>query len=168
MKEGLSPSRASSSPTHRGVLSLADRTHGLTQHTRRPTLVAGSLKSPRSAAWGVVGQGNRKSGFEETGNSHDEAVPIRPLHSRCTSSACSRGTLHRQRVGHGSYPDRLYPRLSLLQGFVKSGARGGTRTRNLRLRKPLLCPIELLSRKSWSVLWESNPRYRLGKPMFFH
>ena len=37
--------------------------------------VAGSLKSPRNAAWGVVGQGNRKSGFEETGNSHDEAVP---------------------------------------------------------------------------------------------
>ena len=130
--------------------------------------VAGLLKSPRNAAWGVVGQGNRKSGFEETGNSHDEAVPIRPLHSRCTSSACSRGTLHRQMAGHDSHHDRLYPRLSLLQGFVKSGARGGTRTRNLRFRKPLLSPIELLSRKSWSVLRESNPRYRLGKLVFFH
>ena len=130
--------------------------------------VAGSLKSPRIAAWGVVGQGNRKSGFEETGNSHDEAVPIRPLHSRCTSSACSRGTLHRQRAGRDSRSDRLYPRLSLLQGSVKSGARGGTRTRNLRLRKPLLSPIELLSRKLWSVLRESNPRYRLGKLVFFH
>ena len=42
---------------------------------------------------------------------------------------------------------------------LNHGAPGGTRTHNLRIRSPLLCPVELRApQKIWSGKRDSNPR----------